>query len=212
MSCSNKFSCSTNPNFGVSTRLGYDESTFRDRTQESVSPLEYRLNTNQSFNCNSCLSTLGPRSGPRGYCASSPLKYKTPAPAQEPEVVNIESILTNRNVYTSKNRRNEINPLNPTKFYTPNPRICNSTLNPVSSRLTLPPASYREIAINRFYDLNKNPQANIFWDGAVNSTLQAKDNYVEEVPDIWSPYVSEPHEDKEKPSCRTVKQCPFVQY
>ena len=31
--------------------------------------------------------------------------------------------------------------------------------------------------INRFYDLNINPQANIYWNWAVNSQLQAKDNF-----------------------------------
>jgi hypothetical protein len=33
------------------------------------------------------------------------------------------------------------------------------------------------MSINRFYDLNLNPQKNIFYNWAVNSQLEATDNY-----------------------------------
>jgi len=41
---------------------------------------------------------------------------------------------------------------------------------------------YKGVAINRFYDLPKDPQANIFFDWAVNTKLEAKDNFVPELP------------------------------
>lgn len=199
---------STNQNFGYSTRLPYDQSTYNDKLYESVGPLKYRLNTNYVYNCDACLSTLGPRSGTMGFGVSMPIDNE-PAVAQAPALVNIESILTNRNVYASRNRRNEVNPIDVTKFKLKNPRVCNDFLNPLSSRLSYPPANYRDMGINRFYDLNKNPQKNIFYDFAVNTTLTAKDNYVTPVPRIWSARVSLPDEVKGRTTCQSINACPM---
>lgn len=182
----------TNVNFGFSTRLPYDQCAYDDRVTESVGPLEYRLNPNRIYNCEGCLSTLGPRSSYMGYGVSMPVGNEV-AVSQAPELVNIESILTNRNVPTSKCRRNELNPINVTKIQVKNPSICNEYLNPMSSRLSFPAANYREIGLNRFYDLNKNPQANIFYNYAINSTLEAKDNFIPTIPRIWSKKPSLPH-------------------
>jgi hypothetical protein len=46
-----------------------------------------------------------------------------------------------------------------------------------------PAMFYRGAPINRFYDLNKDPQANIFYDWAINTSLEAKDNFIPELPE-----------------------------
>jgi len=194
----------SNVNFGYSTRLPYDNCAYEDRLAESLGPLSYRLNPNSLYNCEACLSTLGPRGS---YGASLPVKNVI-APAQAPEVVNIESILTNRNVPTSKCRKNEINPIDVKKIKLDNPKICNDFLNPLSSRLSFPPANYRELSVNRFYDQNKNRQAVVFYDFAVNSTLEAIDNFDEEIPEIWSNTLSVPHAVKGSPKCKKIMVCP----
>ena len=198
-----------NINFGHSSRLPYDDSTYFDKVQESVAPLQYRMDTNNIYNCDACLSTLGPRSGFMGFGVSMPVENE-PAVSQRPEVVDIESVLTNRNVYASKDRMNEVNSIDVTKLKLKNPKICNSFLNPISSRLSNPVANYRDMGVNRFYDLNKNPQANIFNDFAVNTTLEAKDNFIQEVPKIWSVVTSQPCEAMGVPRCKTIRVGPIM--
>lgn len=196
----------TSQNFGYSSRLPYDESTYRDKLEESVAPLYYNLNTDSIYNCNACMTTLGPRSSYMGFGVSMPISNQR-AVTQTPEMVNIESILTNRNVNTSKNRKNQVNPINVTKFKLQHPRICDEYLNPISSKLEYPSQNYRELAINRFIDLPKNPQSVIFWDTAINSRLEAKDNFIQEVPKIWSVDTTLPHEIRGRKKCRNIKIC-----
>jgi hypothetical protein len=194
-------------NFGASTRLNYDNSAYDDRLTESTGPLLYRVNTNQIYNENSCLSTLGPRGR---FGASTPSR-DAPALAQRPEVVNIESILTNRNVYRSKNRRNEINPIDVTKIKTVNYNMCNRTLNPNSSRLSMPVANYRELSINRFYDLNKNPQEPLYWSETRDTKLEAKDNFMEAIPRSWSSEPVNPKPVQGQQASQNIRACPTAQ-
>jgi hypothetical protein len=204
-----KTQVNTNQNFGYSSKLNYDASTYSDRLIESTDPLHYRLNTNQIYNCNSCLTGLGPR----GRFGVNTTAKNQVALAQAPEVVNLESILTNRNVYKSKNRSNGANPVDLNKLNSVNHNRCNNFLNSSSSRLTLPTANYRELPINRFYDLNKNPQENLFWNYTINSKLEAKDNYVEILPQQWASTFTVPHAEAGQESCRSApRQCPTTSY
>ncbi len=170
-------------NIGHSSRLGYDRCAYSDRMQESVGPLGYRLDPNSQENCNQCLSTLGPRSSYMGQGVSTTVGSSI---ATSQKLVDVESILTNRNVKTTKCRRDGVNPINVTKYGVKNLSICNDFLNPLSSRLTYPAANYRDMAVNRFYDLDRNPQINIFYDFAVNTKLEAKDNFVMNIPNMWA--------------------------
>jgi hypothetical protein len=198
---------STNQNFGYSSRLAYDESAYRDKLDESTSPLKYRLNSNQIYNCDACLSTLGPRSSYRGYGVSMPVDNDV-AVSQAPEMVNIESILTNRNMSTSKDRRNEVNPIDVTKFKVRHPRICNEFLNPQASRLTLAPSMFRDMGVSRFYDLGRPIQRVIYWPTTENTKLQAKDNFMPDIPKLWSSNMSLPHELKSsKNNCKNIRVC-----
>jgi hypothetical protein len=172
-------------NIGYSSRLGYDEETYADKLEESVGPLAYRLNTNSIANCNACLSTLGPRASIYGSGVSlttNPDPSVHAAPANN--LTDIDSLLKNINVKTSKKRCSGTNPINVTNFNLSHSRICNKALDPLSSRLTYPASNYRSMSINRFYDLNKNPQSILFWNFATNTSLEAKDNYVPHIPNV----------------------------
>jgi hypothetical protein len=173
--------------FGYSSRLGYDKDcAYEDQLAESTGPLQYTLDTNRIYSCDGCLSTLGPRSGVGGYGVSTPVNNR-PALSQAPELVNIESILSNRNVYKSRCKKDGANPIDVTKFPVKHARVCNDYLNPMASKLSYPPANYRDVGINRFYNLRKNPQnlGTIYFDIATNTRLEATDNFFDEIPEQW---------------------------
>ncbi len=170
-------------NIGHSSRLGYDSCAYSDRLNESVGPLGYRLDPNWQENCNQCLSTLGPRSSYMGQGVSTSVGHLI---ATSQKLVDVESVLSNRNLKTTKCKRDGVNPINVTKFGVKHMRTCNDYLNPLSSRLTYPAANYRDMAVNRFYNLDRNPQVNIFYDWSVNTKLEAKDNFVVDVPRMWA--------------------------
>ena len=197
---------STNQNFGYSSRLQYDESAYQDRLNESVGPLYYKLNPDMIHNCGACFTSLGPRSSYNGYGVSMPVDNQ-PAVAQTPELVNIESILTNRNVPTSKNKKNQVNPIDVTKFQVKHPRVCGKALEPLSTKLSHPSMLYKDTGVNRFYNLNKPVQQNIFYDFAENTRLSAKDGYEFEVPKLWSVHTTIPHPKKDQKTCKTIKMC-----
>jgi hypothetical protein len=169
----------SNLNIGHSSRLGYDKCAYDDKLKESVAPLNYRLNHEQYYNCDQCLSTLGPRSSYNGNGVSTSVGHPV---ATQQALVDVESILTNRNIETSKCRKDQVNKVDVTKFQLQHMRICNDFLNPSASKLSYPAANYRDMAINRFYDLKHNAQANIFWDFSINTTLEAKDNFASDLP------------------------------
>lgn len=169
-------------NFGHSSRSIYDEDSYRDRLSESVAPADYRLNKNNIYNCQQCLSTFGPRTSLMGNSVSTTVGFP-PATAQE--LTDISSILSNRNMKLSKAKNAEVNNIDVTKFKLEHMRLCNNFLNPSSSRLTNPTQNYRDMAINRFYDLERNPQEAIFWNFSVDTKLEAKDNFCEDPTYPW---------------------------
>lgn len=166
-------------NIGHSSRLDYDRCAYEDKLHDSVSPFLYKVSPHQMYNCQGCLSVFGPRSSFNGYGVSV-VNDKGYAVAQQQ--TDVESILTNRNVPTSKCKNKEINDINVTKFGLNHRQQCNHFLDPEATHLTEPPRTYREMSINRFYNLPINPQENIFYDFAVNTTLEAKDNHRQRIP------------------------------
>ena len=172
-------------NIGHSSKLIYDDQAYKDRLIESVSPLGYQLNPYRTTNCNSCLSTLGPRASLYGEGVSTTIpEGSTRRIAPVNELVDIDSILSNRNVKHSKTKSGEVNNIDVTKFKLSHVDQCDKFLDSISSRLSYPSSNYRSIGVNRFYDLPKNPQSVIFWDFAVNTRLEAKDNYKAEIPKV----------------------------
>lgn len=168
-------------NIGHSSRLGYDKCAYEDRLEESVSPLLNRVNPHRIHNCDGCLSVFGPRSSYYGYGVSTTTGHAVAAAQSQ---VDVESVLSNRNVLQSKCKDGRVNEVDLNRYTLQHARICNDFLDPVASRLTNPATNYRGMAINRFYDLDRNPQTNIFWDFNVNTDLEAKDNYRERVPNL----------------------------
>ena len=191
-------------NIGHSSRLPYDQCAYEDRLSESVSPLLYKVNPNQIKNCKSCLSTLGPRSSYMGYGVSTTVGNTT---AQSQDLVDVESILSNRNVTASACKNGKVNEIDVTRFRLQHARTCNDFLDPMASRLSTPAANYRGMSINRFYDLPINPQdpKNIFWNYAVNSKLEAKDNFRDRIPRLMNQGAVIP-----RPLKGTVKQPHYV--
>lgn len=180
MSCVNR-NRNKGVQFGHSGKLAYDNCFINDDIEQSVGPLLYRLNANQIDNCQACLSVFGPRTGRNGYGDSTTVGH-TVAPAQD--LVDVESILSNRNVIASKCKDGKVNDINVLDFKLQHARTCNDFLDPIATHLTNPPTTYREIAVSRFYDLPTNPQMNIFWNFAVNSQLEAKDNFFDRKPKL----------------------------
>lgn len=194
--------CNTGINIGISSRLDYDQCYIDDSIYESTGPLQYQLSPDKIYNCNGCVSRFGPRPSAGTNYASSTINGSSAAVSQG--LVDLESVLTNRNVKQSKCRNGRVNNIDVTKIPLQHAPICNNFLDPISSHLTNPPQNYRGISVNRFYDLRKDPQANIFYDQAANTRLEAKDNYVERVPRIL-PDLAQPVERKGPiANCRVV--------
>jgi hypothetical protein len=176
-------------NNGYSSRASYDRCAYPDKLNESVGSGHYRLSVDQIHNCGQCNNVAG--AGPRGRNQVSTAVGHPPAASQA--LVDVESVLSNRNVKISKCKTGKINPIGITDFKLEHLPVCNQTLAPLSSRLSYPAANYRDTPINRFMNLPKNPQVNIFYDWSVNTSLEMKDNFVMDVPRPWRD-VSQPTE------------------
>ena len=88
-----------NLNIGNSSRLKYDDCAYPDSLSESVSPGTYRLQPYYNYNCNSCQNVNGYRSSVGGYESATAVEV---GPAISQRLVDHESMLSNRNVRTSK--------------------------------------------------------------------------------------------------------------
>lgn len=161
---------------GEFTHMAYDnDTTYTDKQFISTGTGNYRLSEDNMFNEKACLSSLGPRYTHMGPCNST--HEQLPGKAYAQNLVDLESILSNRNVPTSKARTAHLNPINPTKetakYHIPD---CGKFLIPEYSKLQDPPCNYRDTGLNRFYDPLRNLQKNIFWNFAVDTRLEVKDN------------------------------------
>jgi hypothetical protein len=157
----------------------YDKCAYPEDLYESTSPYTYVTNPDSIHNCNGCLTTFGPRGSHLGAGVSSPTGDVIAAAQAN---IDIDSIMSNRNVKLSKCKNAKVNPVDVLKLKTKNVKTCNDYLDGQHSRMTDPAMLYRGAAINRFYDLHRNPQENIYYDWGVNSVLEAKDNFVPDLP------------------------------
>jgi hypothetical protein len=186
------------PMFGHSSRLPYDTCAYPDKLQESTDPLSYRLNKNYIHNCNRCLNSngAGPRTSTLGFGGSTvyPVGH---APFND--LVDVDSVCRNLNVKTSKCKRGKLNPVNLTKSAKQDYKSCGNYTHPEYSRLSYPAANYRDMSVNRFFNLHHDPQETIFFDFSHNTKLEAKDNFKPDIPVQWAENVS-PLEYKGKPT------------
>lgn len=181
-------------NIGHSSRQQYDPCAYPDKLSEIVGHGNYRLSPDQMYNCDNCLSTLGPRSSNNGRGNDVSRVLSTGyAPSQD--LIDVDSIMSNRNVKHSRCKSGKVNPIDINKYDLINNNMCNNFLDPESSRLSFPAANYRDMSINRFYNLPLDPQVPIFWNFAENTKLQAKDNFRPDIPLVW-PDISLPKENK----------------
>ena len=164
---------------GHFSRTIYDKCAYPEELYESTAPYEYIVNPDRIHNCNGCLTTFGPRGGLNGAGVSTPTGDVIAAAQKN---VDIDSIMSNRNVPLSRCKRGKVNPIDVTRIKTRDIPECNVYLDAQHTKMTDPAMFYRGVAINRFFDLNKDPQANIFYDWATNTKLEAKDNFIPDLP------------------------------
>ncbi len=166
-------------NIGHSSKLPYDTCFYPERISEIVAPGDYKLQQYSTYNCDSCLVPFGVKADIRGNGVST---SKSIGPAMSQRLVDNESNLSNRGLPQSRCRNGRVNLTDPSKEKLNHRETCNSILSPEYSHYTLSPKNFRAAQINRFYNLKKNPQEPIFYDFAVNTTLEAKDNYKPHAP------------------------------
>lgn len=188
-------------NIGYSSKLKYDLKSYPEKLEESVAGANYRLQEYQNYNENACLATFGPRS----KFGASTIKSNQPALSQQ--LVDIESILSKRNMKLSKERNAEVNNIDVTKFKLKHQQICRSELDSESSRLSHPAFNYKESPQNRFYNLPRNPQANIFYDFSINTSLEEKDNFIPKMPSLVDVKKSLPVEDRKNSLAINCQKC-----
>jgi hypothetical protein len=179
-------------NIGSSNRLLYDPSTYSDRLSESTAPLMYNMDIHANVNCNTCIpQKTNLRS--TGYIINNDF----------PNVIDTESILTNRNMIASKSRMAEVNTFDIDSLAKKQAGMgmCNDKIIPIQTHLEMPPYGTRELLTDRFIDLPKNPQINIFWDFAINTQLEAKDNFVQKKQKMIDPYLALPPRKKSNYFC-----------
>lgn len=161
-------------NIGNSSRLSYDNCFYPDNLSESVAQGDYRLQKYSTYNNDSCVAPFGVKLGVRGNSVST---SETIGTAMSQRLVDVESNLSNRGLPQSKCRSGRVNLSDPSKQKLYHREDCNSSLSPEYSHYTSSPKNFRDVQINRFYNLKKNPQEPIFYNFAVNTTLEAKDNF-----------------------------------
>jgi hypothetical protein len=169
-------------NIGSSNRLSYDPDTYSDRVQESTAPLMYNMDINANVNCNVCIpqkTTLKST----GFLLNNNF----------PNLIDTETVLTNRNMVASNSRMGEMNTYDMSKLKKDNPQnLCPDQYIPIQSRFEMPPVTSKDVLVDRFIDLPKNPQQNLFWNFAVNTQLEAKDNYIPRKQKLVDPYLALP--------------------
>lgn len=160
---------------GHFARPKYDTCAYPEDLYQSTSPYEYTMNTDRIHNCNGALTVFGPRSSLYGAGVSTPRGDQIAAAQQ---YVDIDSVLSNRNVPLGKCKRSKLNPIDVTKIKTQNLPVSDDYLDAQHTKMTDPAMYYRGVSVNRFYEVLKDPQANIFYDWAIDSNLEMRDNYI----------------------------------
>jgi hypothetical protein len=163
-------------NIGNSSKLIYDNNFYSDHLEESINPGNYRLQQFSTYNINSCKTPFGVLSGIKSGTVSTSIPF---GPAMAQQLVDIESNLNNINIKQSRTRTGRVNIVDDINKYNKyNNKDCNDILSPEYSHYTSSPKDLKGTSINRFYNLHRNPQEPIFMDFAVNTKLEAIDNFI----------------------------------
>ena len=164
-------------NIGKSDNIIYDQDAYNLWKKTSIKPMNYMLSVYSRYNPSECDAGVGIN---HGYMGNNGGTLTGPAIAKAQQLVDLDSIFSNRNVRTNKGETGHLNPINPISDFTiKDCERCKNSVAPKYSRLTNPINKYRGMSINRFYDIGANPQPAtvkpfIFY---TNTTLQARDNF-----------------------------------
>ena len=163
-------------NIGHSSKLMSDYGVMGEKNNESIAPGNYRLVKDQIYNRNGCLNLIGPI-GSRG---ASTAVGNVIAPKQQ--LTDVSSFLSNRHLKHTALKKGRVNREGLNKFRPKNDKICGDNLAPRYTRMTNPTSSYREMGINRFYNPLRDPQRNLDPPRGINTSNEAKDNWIPKIP------------------------------
>lgn len=162
---------------GKSDNIMYDEDAYKIWKKQSIEPMDYMLAVYSHYNADECDAGVGLN---HDYMGNNGATLTGPAVAKSQQLVDLDSIFSNRNVRLNKGETGNLNPINPISEYELiECQRCQTSIAPKYSRLSNPINNYRGMSINRFYDIGANPQVGterpfIYY---TNSTLQARDNF-----------------------------------
>ena len=164
--------------FGYSDKLMYDPSSYQSWKMESTGPMYNKLAEYSRYHPGECLpKDVGLNADIMGNNGGTLVGH---AVAKSQQLVDLESILSNRNFKASKDKKGHVNPINPITDMKIIPQNdCDFNILPEYSRLSDPLINYTEMSINRFYDLGANPQPNFKYPFIVNTntSLEITDRY-----------------------------------
>jgi hypothetical protein len=149
---------------GKFTRLKYDDCFFNSRVSQSVGGLYYNLYKGQMKNCGKCLPFIGTQIHGDRF------------DSKQPNQVDIETAMW-RASYPFGCGRDKIHYLNIRQPLLDVYPTCSKFIDDMPTLLTHPKEHYRELEVDRFYDLHRDPAAFIHWDYPMNTQQQAKDNF-----------------------------------
>lgn len=173
-------------NYGESTRLSNDIETLKKDSLSSLGPSLYTQDIQKVVNCDRCLTVDG--NGPRTSQGS--YSYGVSTFSNNPlhptfESVSVENMLSGRESTSKGLKGGRVTTINMNKYTQKlnHKNICPKILNPITSSLNMPVKSFREMTINRFYDLNLPIElTDSRFSYGRTTRMEAKDNHVEKMP------------------------------
>lgn len=155
---------------GQFSNLRDDDCFIVSRVKQSTQPFNYAMYAGQWKNCQPCFPVYG--AVPDGQWFDS----------KNPDLVDIESVLKNQSYPRVGCGRDNVRLLDVNEI---NPDVgpnCGKWITPMDTLMTHPKQYYKELQVDRFYDLERPQESGVFWDYAVNERLAGKDAHVERYP------------------------------
>src|SRR5271170_4662723 len=147
-----------------------DDCFIVSRVNQSVGPYNFQMFPGQWKNCEPCFPLYGATPDGRWYQSN------------DPDLVDKETILKNQSYPYVGCGRDKVRLLNSNEKNKDLKGFCNKWITPQESLMTHPKSYYRELQIDRFYDLQRPQESFVSWDYQINSKQQAKDAFVQKFP------------------------------
>jgi hypothetical protein len=155
---------------GQFTKSFDDDCKIISRVKESHRPGQYALNTIAQSNCGNCMNPYG--SVPNAYWNNSLNR----------NIVDAESVLLQHSYPTIGCGRDRIYLLNTNERNVDLKPFCNKFLIPEDTLLSFPKDYYRELQIDRFYDLQRPQESFVHFDFSQNTRQISKDTFIQRMP------------------------------